>query len=66
MPIMNGYKVCRFLKFDLKYKDIPVIMLTARSQQQDKELGEETGADEYIIKPFDIDFVIERVKAWLK
>lgn len=65
MPIMNGYKISRLLKFDTKYKDIPILMLTARSQDKDKELGKETGADEYITKPFDIDFVVERVKARL-
>ncbi len=65
MPIMNGYKISRLLKFDAKYKDIPILMLTARSQEKDKELGKETGADEYITKPFDIDFVLERVKARL-
>lgn len=65
MPVMNGYKVSRLLKFDTRYKDIPILMLTARSQEKDKELGEETGADEYITKPFDIDFVLERVKSYL-
>ena len=38
MPVMNGYKVSRLLKFDTRYKDIPIIMLTARSQEKDKEL----------------------------
>jgi len=66
MPMMNGYKISRLLKFDTKYKDIPILMLTARSQEKDKELGKETGADEYITKPFDIDFVLERVKAHLE
>ena len=65
MPVMNGYKVSRLLKFDTRYKDIPIIMLTARSQEKDKELGEETGADEYITKPFDITYVLERVNARL-
>ncbi|MCR5261776.1 MAG: response regulator [Candidatus Gastranaerophilales bacterium] len=65
MPIMNGYKVSRLLKFDPQYRDIPILMLTARSQEKDKELGEETGANEYITKPFDINFVIERVKSYL-
>ena len=65
MPVMNGYKVSRLLKFDTRYKDIPILMLTARSQDKDKELGEETGADEYITKPFDINFVLERVKSYL-
>ena len=65
MPKINGFKISRLLKFDTRYKDIPILMLTARSQEKDRELGEETGADEYITKPFDIDFVLERVKAHL-
>ena len=65
MPKINGFKISRLLKFDTRYKDIPILMLTARSQEKDRELGEETGADEYITKPFDIDFVLERVKARL-
>ena len=55
MPKINGYKICRLLKFDNKYKNIPIIMITARSQDEDKIIGEETGADEYITKPFDLN-----------
>lgn len=53
IPKMNGYKVARFLKFDESYKQIPIIMLTARAEEEDKKLGKETGADMYITKPFD-------------
>ena len=62
MPKINGYKVCRLLKFDAKYKNIPILMVTARSQEEDKMIGEETGADEYITKPFEINGVVEEVK----
>lgn len=65
MPKINGYKVCRLLKFDAKYKDIPILMVTARSQEEDKLIGEETGANEYITKPFDIEAVVEKVKKYL-
>ena len=65
MPKMNGYKICRLLKFDSKYRDIPIIMLTARSQEKDRSIGGETGADEYITKPFDIEYVLEKVKSCL-
>ena len=65
MPKMNGYKVSRLLKFDEKYKNIPILMITARAQDKDKEIGEETGADEYITKPFQVDYVIEKVKSYL-
>lgn len=66
MPKMNGYKISRLLKFDNKYKDIPIIMLTARSQEEDKLIGEETGANEYITKPFDLDYVVGKVNQYLK
>jgi len=65
MPKINGYKISRLLKFDNKYKDIPILMLTARSQESDKLIGEETGADEYITKPFDLDEVLKRVSEHL-
>ena len=66
IPKINGYKISRLLKSDKKYKDIPIIMVTARSQEEDKLIGEETGADEYITKPFDLDFVVQRVQAHLE
>ena len=66
MPTINGYKVCRLLKFDAKYKNIPILMVTARSQEEDKMIGEETGADEYITKPFEINDVVEKVKKYLE
>ena len=66
MPKMNGYQISRLLKFDNKYKDIPIIMLTARSQEEDKQIGEETGANEYITKPFDLDYVVSKVNQYLK
>lgn len=66
MPKMNGYKISRLLKFDSKYKDIPIIMLTARSQEEDKLIGNETGANEYITKPFDLEAVVNKVNEYLK
>ena len=65
LPKINGYKICRLLKFDSKYKEIPILMVTARSQEEDKVIGEETGADEYITKPFDIDDLVQKVKKYL-
>jgi len=66
MPKINGFKISRLLKFDKKYKDIPIIMLTARSQAGDKLIGEETGVNEYITKPFDLDNVTETVNKYLR
>jgi len=62
LPKMNGYKVARLLKFDEKYKHIPVIMLTARSQETDRIQGIETGADDYLTKPFDLKTLISMIK----
>jgi DNA-binding response OmpR family regulator len=66
LPKLDGYKVCRLLKFDERYKHIPILMLTAKTQEKDKILGMETGADEYITKPFDIDELMKKVKEYLK
>ena len=65
LPKLDGYKVCRLLKFDERYKHIPILMLTAKTQEKYKILGMETGADEYITKPFDIDELVEKVKSYL-
>jgi DNA-binding response OmpR family regulator len=66
LPKLDGYKVCRLLKFDERYKHIPILMLTAKTQEKDKILGKETGADEYITKPFEMDYLMEKVKKYLK
>jgi len=65
LPKLDGYKVCRLLKFDERYKHIPILMLTAKTQEKDKALGMETGADEYITKPFEMDALMEKVKLYL-
>ncbi len=65
MPKINGYKISRLLKYDSKYKDIPIIMVTARSQEQDKLIGEETGVNEYISKPFELEEILAAVKKYL-
>ena len=65
MPKINGYKISRLLKYDAKYKDIPIIMVTARSQLEDKMIGEETGVNEYITKPFELDAIVKKVEEYL-
>jgi len=66
LPKMDGYKVCRMLKFDEKYKKIPIIMFTARIQDSDKEMGVEVGADAYITKPFDSQLLLAKIEELLK
>ena len=52
MPYKDGYEACEELKADDQTKNIPIIMLTAKSQQVDIQRGKEVGADDYITKPF--------------
>ncbi|MCX8043925.1 MAG: response regulator [Desulfobacterota bacterium] len=65
LPKMNGYKVARLLKLDEKYRHIPIIILTAKTHDADRIKAIETGADEYVTKPFDISHVLELVKRYL-
>ena len=63
MPGMNGLEVCRKLKSDPQYQSIKIVLLTAKDQQKDKELGKEAGADAYMTKPFEPDDIIGKVKS---
>ena len=65
LPKMDGFKVSRLLKFDERYEHIPIIMLTAKAELEDKALGEETGADEYMTKPFEWEHLSEKIKELL-
>jgi len=65
LPKLDGYKVCRLLKFDERYKHIPILILTAKTQEKDKIIGMEIGADEYITKPFDIGALMEEIRSYL-
>ena len=51
LPKMDGFKVARLLKFDVKYKHIPLMMLTVMSQASDRKMGQAVGADAYLTKP---------------
>ncbi len=62
LPKMDGFTVCRFLKYDAEYEDIPVIMLTARGEEKDRALGKEVGADMYLVKPFDGTKLIQAIE----
>ena len=66
LPKVDGYKVCGMLKHDGRYKDIPVIMLTALGSDTDKKLGYECGADAFITKPYQHEEVAAKIKELLK
>lgn len=66
MPKLNGYQVCRELKKDAATKSIPILMVTAKTQESDYFWGKETGADEYIKKPFNLLDLLDRIKHFLE
>ena len=65
LPKMDGYKVCRTLKFDERYKRMPIIILSARSGEQDRKLALEMGADAFVSKPYDMKDLVAKIRARL-
>jgi DNA-binding response OmpR family regulator len=63
LPDVDGYEVCRQIR---EYSDVPIIMLTARSDQSEKVRGLDLGADDYLTKPFDAKEMLARVRAVLR
>jgi len=66
LPIMSGIEVCRQVRRNPHTADLPVIMLTARADDQDAVRGLNTGADDYITKPFNIESLLARMRALLR
>jgi two-component system phosphate regulon response regulator PhoB len=66
LPHLSGIEVCRQLRRGTKTRDIPVIMLTARGEEGDRIRGLDSGADDYVTKPFSIPELIARMKAVLR
>ena len=65
LPKIDGYKVCRMLKFDDRYLKIPVILFTSRAQASDKKIGKEVGANAYITKPFEPRILMSKIRELL-
>ena len=65
MPGIDGYEVCRRLKKDRRYRDIPIIMFTAKDQPEDRLLGIEARTDGYITKPYEIEELLGEVRRQL-
>jgi len=66
LPDIDGLEICKILKKETKWANIPILMLTARSTETDKVVGLEVGADDYVTKPFSPVEVVARVKALLR
>lgn len=66
MPKKNGYQVCRDMRKDPAYRDIPIIMVSSKNQTSDKVWGLKQGANEYLVKPFDPNDLIKAIKKYVK
>ena len=62
LPKVDGYWVCNMLKSDKRFKDIPIIILSAKSAGSDIEVAKECGADGYIVKPFEFEELLSKIK----
>lgn len=65
LPKMDGYKVCGLLKKDSRFAKTPILIFTARAQQEDIKLGEELGADAYLTKPFEPQILLAKIQELL-
>jgi CheY-like chemotaxis protein len=65
MPMLDGFKVARLLKFDKRFKDIPIIVLTSRATEGERKMGQQVGADEFLYKPFRFPQVLDVVRRYL-
>jgi two-component system phosphate regulon response regulator PhoB len=66
LPVMSGIEVCRQIRRRSTTRDLPVIMVTARTEEQDAVRGLNTGADDYVTKPFSMDGLLARMRALLR
>ena len=65
LPKMNGTEVCTTLKGDPKTQAIPILMLTAKAQRQDKDIVLQAGANAFLTKPFQLEELLSKIKALL-
>ena len=65
MPICDGIETCKILRSDSRYEDTPIIFLTAKSTESDIVVGHEIGGNDYIVKPFNNNILLSKVKRFL-
>ena len=66
LPGLNGLEVCRALRADNRTASLPIVMLTARGEESERILGLDSGADDYVVKPFSPNELMARVRALLR
>lgn len=65
MPKMDGYHFCRLIKFDARFKHIPVIIVSSRIQEADRKTGLACGSDEYVSKPYSLNNLMDLIERYL-
>jgi two-component system phosphate regulon response regulator PhoB len=66
LPILGGLEVCKHLRASAETSQVPIIMLTAKGEETDELVGFSIGADDYVVKPFSVKILLERVKSLLR
>jgi DNA-binding response OmpR family regulator len=66
LPGLNGLEICRALRFDSRTAELPILMVTARGEESERILGLDSGADDYVVKPFSPNELMARVRALLR
>jgi two-component system phosphate regulon response regulator PhoB len=66
LPVKAGLEVCRELRGGARTRDIPIVMVTAKSEESDQLIGFATGADDYVTKPYSVKVLIQRIKKELR
>jgi two-component system, OmpR family, alkaline phosphatase synthesis response regulator PhoP len=66
LPKMDGFQVCRMLKSDEHFRNIPIIMLTAKSQKEDKDYAQKLGVDFFLTKPYEAKELLDKIAFLLK
>lgn len=66
LPDLSGIEICKHIRKDNKFKTLPIIMLTAKGEEEDKIKGLESGVDDYLTKPFSFKELLARIKAVLR
>ncbi|MDC0046446.1 phosphate regulon transcriptional regulator PhoB [Candidatus Pelagibacter sp.] len=66
LPDLSGIEICKNIRKDINFKNLPIIMLTAKGEEEDKIKGLESGVDDYLTKPFSFNELLARIKAVLR
>ncbi len=66
IPVIDGIETCRILRSESNTRETPIMMLTAKSEETDQLIGFSVGADDYVVKPFSVRILLERVKSLLR